>query len=75
MQIDGSAFTQIDLKFICKALNKIYPDPNFAVAEDIKSAFNAIAKVRDSEKHLSLECTYKFFKVYCRFLNFRVRKS
>ena len=50
MQIDGSAFTQIDLKFICKALNKIYPDPNFAVTEDIKSAFNAIAKVRDSEK-------------------------
>ena len=39
----------IDLKFDWKALNKIYPDPNFAVAEDIKSAFDAIAKVRDSE--------------------------
>ena len=57
MQIDGSAFTQINLKFICKALNKIYPDPNFAVTEDIKSAFNAIAKVRDSEKKQGLDCT------------------
>ena len=41
------ASSRINLKFVWKALNKIYPDPNFAVAEDIKNAFDAIAKVRD----------------------------
>ena len=69
MLLGGSALTKIDLKFICKALNKIYPDPNFAVAEDIKSAFNAIAKVRDSEKHLRLDCTsslLSLFKIPCK---------
>ena len=41
----------MNLNLISKALTKIYPDPHFAVAEDIKNAFDAIAKVRDSEKH------------------------